>query len=906
MIKLLKLAVAVLFFLLHVAGAHPAPAAQQASPPKATGAIAGRVTDEGGNPIYGADAEAYPCAADDTLAGSAVTDRLGEYQIKGLAGGCYRVRFSGNDLESSWHGGKQLKDDCSEVTVGGDKVQGIDGKLSEAGAVVTGRVTSTEGAPLSGAWVTVIQNSGTEQGPSVSDGRSDEKGVFSVRILPGKCIVLFSRKGYVTTLHGKSATEPAVVDTAKGKTAAGINGVLAKGGRITGTLTDGSRALPGIYAVAYASDMKVLPVYARSDSTGRFVLDGLASGKYRIAFGDREQKFLLQWHDGKTDPEEATIITVTAPGTVSGIKGVLRQSGGIAGMVTDESGKAVPEVLVIAEGVDRTARGGSAITDQTGSYAIRGLDSAPYHLSFRATSSQHLPVYYRDAAKKESAQVVEVAAPDMVLGVNQVLRQGVLLTGKVTNSAGEPVQAAVMAYRAGEKEGDDGAGYGSSQPDGTFSMAVADGSYLVEVRAPGYLPQWSGKAATRDEALPVAVSRGEGSQPLEVVLERGASISGTVKDRTGAGIPRVRVSARDGATGERGESAVTEEGGKFTISGLKSGSYRLKADGTEQGYMEWKLPQPVQVTAPGGADNVSIVLAPGGAVSGRVTDPAGAPLTSVSVAAYDPATWDEMGSAYTGLSGEYKIGGLPEGSYAIRFEKSDSKYPVQWHKGKYRREDSARVEVIGTATASGIDAVLQPGVSLTGTVTDSGGAPLANAKIEVYGANEDEPFSDTRTDYRGSFTIASLAPGSYRLLFSHSDHVSRWYGGNDRRNATRLAVKEGGVPPLSVALAPAKGKFSGKLMNPEGKKIGQAWLTAIDALSGAAVADERICECSGEFHTPVPGGMYRLRVERHGQVTWYGGNTQEEAQQLPAAGEISGLELVIDDKGVRGKQSQRN
>ncbi|QXE87671.1 carboxypeptidase regulatory-like domain-containing protein [Geomonas nitrogeniifigens] len=901
MIKLLKLAVALLFFVFHLAAVHPAVAAEKPAAPKANGAIAGRITDEAGTPIAGAAAEAFPCSADDTLAGSAVTDQNGEYLIKGVVDGCYRVRFSGNDLESSWHGGKQLKDDCAEVTVSGDQQQGIDGKLSEAGAVLTGSVTSTEGTPLAGAWVTVIQNSGTESGPSVSDGRSDDKGAFSVRIFPGKCIVVFARKGYVTKLHGKSATEPTVVEAAKGKTVSGINGSLAKGGRIAGSVTDGSKPLPGIYAVAYSTDTNVLPVFARSDSSGKFVLDGLGSGKYRIAFGDREQKFLLQWHDGKTNPDEATVITVTAPATVSGIKGVLRQSGGIAGMVTDESGKAIPEVIVIAEPLERNSRGGSAVTDQTGSYAIHGLDSAHYHLSFRATSTHHLPLYYRDAAKKEEAQVVEVTAPQTVLGVNQFLRQGVLLTGKVSDSSGEPVQAAVMVYPAQAKE-ESGAEYGTTQPDGTFSMAVADGAYLVEVRAPGYLPQWSGKAATRGEAAPVTVSGKEGSQPLEVVLERGASISGTVKDRTGAGIARVRVSARDAATGDRGESAVTEEGGKFTIQGLKSGAYRLKADGSEQGYMEAKLPQPVQVTAPGGAENINIVLAPGGGFSGKVTDPAGAPLASVSVAAYDPATWDEVGSAYTGISGDYKIGGLPEGSYAIRFEKSDSKYPVQWHKGKYRREDSARVEVSGTATLGGLDAVLQPGVSLTGVVTDTGGVPLANAKIEVYGGSEDEPFSDTRTDFQGSFTIPSLAPGSYRILFSHSDHVSRWYGGSDRRNAARLAVKEGALPPLSVALAPARGKFSGKLMNPEGKKIGQAWLTAIDALSGAAVADERICECSGEFHTPVPGGMYRLRVERHGQVVWYGGNSQEEAQQLPAVGEISGMELVIDDRGVRGKQ----
>lgn len=903
----LKLVVALLFSLACLASVTPAAhAAEQLPSGKVVGAIAGRATDESGNPLAGAVAEAFACS-DDTPAGSAVTDATGEFLIKAVADGCYRVRFSAEEMESSWFGGKEIKDDAADVTVAGDKVQGIEGKLSEAGAVISGTVTSAEGAPLAGAWVTVLRPGGDgEAEASMSDARTDEKGSFSVRIYPGKCMVVFAKKGYVTRLHGKSPLEPTVVEAAKGKTVTGVNGVLSKGGRITGSVTDArGKALQGVYVVAYPTENTLLPAYARSDAGGKFALDGLATGKYRIAFGDRERKYLVQWHDGKTDPQEAAIIAVTAPATVSGIKGVMRQSGGISGMVTDQNGKAIPQVIVMAEPLDRKARGGNALTDETGSFNIVGLETASYHLSFRATSSHHLPLYYRDAARKEGAQIVEVAAPQVVFGVNQTLQEGVLLTGKVSDASGEPVeQASVMVYQA--KEADGTPEFALTQEDGSFTAAVGEGQYLVEVRAEGYLTKWYGKGATRAEASPVTVSRKEGVQPLEITLERGGSISGTVRDRTGAGIAKVQVSARDAATGDRSESAASVEGGKFRIQGLKSGSYRVSADGTDLGYLEAKLPQPVMVSAPAATENVNFVLTQGGALSGKVTDPAGAALSMVGVEACDPATWDVVGSAYTDISGDYKIGGLPEGSYAIRFEKSDSKYPVQWHKGKFRREESSRVEVSGTATVSGVDATLQPGVSLTGTVTDTGGAPLADAKIEVYGGSDDEPFAETRTDFRGGFTVAALAPGSYRILFSHKDHVSGWHGGADRRSAARLVIKDAAVAPLSAALAPARGKFSGKLMNPEGKKIGQAWLTAIDALTGVAVTDERICECSGEFHTPVPGGMYRLRVERHGQTTWYGGDKQEEALQMPGAGEISGLEMVIDDKGVQGKKAQTN
>jgi len=70
-------------------------------------------------------------------------------------------------------------------------------------------------------------------------------------------------------------------------------------------------------------------------------------------------------------------------------------------------------------------------------------------------------------------------------------------------------------------------------------------------------------------------------------------------------------------------------------------------------------------------------------------------------------------------------------------------------------------------------------------------------------------------------------------------------------------------------------------------------LTVLDAATGIAIADERICECSGKFDTPVPTGRYQLRVERHGQVNWYGGNTRKNAVVLPVNGAVSGLNMII-------------
>jgi len=901
--KLLILTVTMLAFIFLFAATPPAAqSAEVSDTTKPTGAIAGTVTDESGIPIAGATAQAFACS-DETPSGSADTDKHGEYLMP-VADGCYHVRFTGERYESSWHGTQEVKDSATDVKVRGEKVQGIDSKLSEAGAVISGTIKNTEGKPLTGAWVTAFRNGPGDDEGSISDGRSDEKGAFSVRVSPGSYMVIFARKGYVMQIHGKSLEDPSMVEAAEGKTVRGIDATLSKGGRITGNVTDeAGKALPGIMVGCYSTVKTAFPVVAQTDADGNFVLDGLSTGKYRIAYGDREKKYLVQWHNGKTNPGEADLLAITAPGATSGIKLVVRQAGAITGRVTDEAGNALPQVMVYAEAVDRNGPGAGAMTDSTGAYNLAGLSSGSYKISFRVVGGTRLTRYYRDAANGDAAHPVEVTAPQVTFGIDQILPAGILLTGKVRNSDDEPIPRAMVTVYPAASDRKLEPAFAVTEPDGSFSVPLAEGEYLVQFRAAeGYLTQWSGNRPTRSEATPVTISNKEGAKKLDVVLSRGGSISGTVKNRAGAGIPGVSVSATDAATGDHGESAMTDAAGKYQIQALVSGSFRLAADGSNAGYIEAKLPQPVTVTVPAAIENVDMVLVQGGAVSGKVTDPEGNPMLGVDVSAYDPVTWDEIGSAYTGSDGQYKISGLPENSYHIRFNKSDSKYAVQWYKGKLRREESAQLGVVGTGTITGIDATLFSGVALTGTVTDASGAPLFGAKVEVYGGSEDEPFTDVSTDIKGSFTVSALAPGSYRLRFSHNDHVPRWHGGSDRKSATSLRVKDTGMQPISASLVKAVGRFSGKLMNPEREKIGQAWLTAIDAATGVAVADERICECSGQFNTPVPSGFYQLRVERHGQVTWYGGNTKDEAIALPGSGEISGLEMIIEDKVVRAKQ----
>jgi hypothetical protein len=49
--------------------------------------------------------------------------------------------------------------------------------------VISGLVKTENGQPLSGAWVTAFRSD--ENGYSISDAQSDEKGVFFIDVYPG-------------------------------------------------------------------------------------------------------------------------------------------------------------------------------------------------------------------------------------------------------------------------------------------------------------------------------------------------------------------------------------------------------------------------------------------------------------------------------------------------------------------------------------------------------------------------------------------------------------------------------------------------------------------------------------------------------------------------------------------------
>lgn len=854
------------------------------------GAISGSVIErESGQGASDALVEIFSCG-DETPSGNTATDPSGAYRIESVERGCYLLRVSRNGYESSWYGSPPFKESAIGITVGNDPVTGIDVPISLAGALIHGRVKDENGQPLAGVWATAVSLKGPGEN-SISDGRTDDQGRYTIQVAPGKIVMVFVRPGYVAQIYGGFRPAPKPIDLAGGNTLTGIDMTLVRGGKISGRVTDEQgHALAGIRVTVQG---ELLPVFSVTGKDGRFLLDGVPSGDHRIVFSDPDQELLSQWFDGQDNIEKATPVKVLAPGTVTGIKAVLRKAGGISGWVTDHEGNGIPGVMVLAKSTDQEALGSMAETGPTGEYTITGLATGRYTVNFEPYGKPYLARHFPDRENPEDALPIEVKAPNLTYGINQVLPSGAALSGTVRNTGGEPISDCFIWVYPATGEESRMAGSGFCDPEGSYTITLPPGEYLAEFVGRGaYLGRWSGGHAERSDAEPVVVTS-DGAVRLDAVLPLGGSASGTVRNRLGKGVAGIKVRATDLATGKRSRSGESREDGSYTIQGLETGQYTLVATGSKVGYVRGKYPQPVSVRAPNTTEAIDFVMTLGGSLQGVVRDGNGVPLPGVKVEVHDPEIWSEIASTRTDDTGSYLLGGIPAGSYCIRF--AEDEYMVQWYGDKFRREEAEKISIVGSDTLSGLDAVLTKGVPLTGLVNSSTGILLDHAKVEIYGEIEDEPFDTVYTGVDGRFTVPSLAPGSYRGRFGHDDHIPQWFGGRVRRQADKVTIGDTTPPDLAVTLTMGEALVAGKMLNTDGEDVGQAWMTAIDAATGQEVADERICECNGKFHIPLPSGRYKLRVERYGKVYWYGAGENSSVRVLAVDDEVSGLKVIIGD-----------
>lgn len=412
-------------------------------------------------------------------------------------------------------------------------------------------------------------------------------------------------------------------------------------------------------------------------------------------------------------------------------------------------------------------------------------------------------------------------------------------------------------------------------------------------------------------ALALALGGVTAAAAVEPAITTG-SISGTVvRDDVGTPVAGVTVSA-DGPTWA---SVTTDSTGAYTLPDLAAGSYVVSffPEGTDlkreywQNAADYAQATPVVVGDGEAVSAIDASLDQGGAIQGTVTrGDDGSAIAGADVQALD-ANNEIVAATTAGASGEYTLGGLPTGSYRLRFASSDAELLAEYWKDTYYWSLATPIAVTELQTIADVDASLAATGYVSGTVTRSAGDEPLSAAVAFYAADSgvDVFFVDTNSD--GTFRIPVVA-GTYRVLFHSNERgimEEYWKDAFLWENATLLTVAPGEeVIGIDAALGkPAEVTGVVALDSDVAGDISvEAWR------DGSMVNRTPVDPSTGAYSLTVPHGTYILKAS----ATFADGTTTAKPQffdgvataaeatpvSVPEGGVVSGIDFALTvDKG---------
>lgn len=680
--------------------------------------ISGKVSAPGGSGLANVSINIYPANCQNCSSVTYVTtDQNGDYLVKGLAAGNYKILFlPPAPYSSSYFNGKtSATADIISLGVQENRT-GVNSTLV-SGGTIRGKVTiAGTNTPIQGVRVWANLMSG---GMGGFGAETNIYGEYELAGLPtGSYRIQFSSpegQNFVGNYYNsKTYMDATPVTVVAGQTTSNINASLTRGASISGKVTAAGTTTPlsGI-SVSACPEMGGVCGNSTTNENGEYTLTGIGAGKYRINFRPQNGVNRVGGYFGGNTYQSATPVTVANSEQKQNINFSMMAGGIITGRVT-QNGTDTPlaGVSVSVSGIDGSEAGyGFATTDTQGRYTVSGLNASAYRVYFSyptqggnppGVQSNYASTYF-GSNFRESATAVNVALGTETTNINATLMSSASISGRITDSSGNPLSGIAITVMTTQWNNE---GYATTNADGEYVVGgLNPGQYRVFINAESnvssnFNPTWLGgttpanartitlvggeSLANQNAVLMAATAQQTIPAPVISLVSQNAT-SGTItwtKPNTTAQIISYVVTSSNGRMGGGGDvganeprsqtSSIFSSGGAFTFS-----VQAITTSGKSLIGRFTYVPSNAVV-----APNISVVSQTDQSITVRVVPPTipGKQLTETELY-LDNGLLSQGAIAQSNGSGTYIFNNLKPGtSYKIQAQVYDQESPTTYSK----------------------------------------------------------------------------------------------------------------------------------------------------------------------------------------------------------------------------------
>ena len=529
----------------------------------------------------------------------------------------------------------------------GEEVSGIDFAL-DRNALLSGRITDAQtGQPLELVDIWARETADVFNWPGLTSSGAD--GSFEMSLPPGTYYLYAEVGGYQSEvfddvkcdLRFNSADCPAEemqeLTVGLNESITGLDFSLTPLGSISGRVTDADtgQGIPSSFVEFEPVDNANSRGIALTDDDGFYQSPALQPGSYYVhtAHIDFYVDELYDdipcaetAHTTDCDLPSGDEVVVLLNQETTNIDFALEIGGSIVGTVTDsQDGSPIPGADVTVYNLDGFPAA-FALTDTSGRFEAKGLGTGQYQV--KVSTGRHVSEVYDDipctsmeGCPVEQGDLVSVQRSQTTAGIDFSLDRLGTMAGRAVDETGQPIQGLYVEVFLDPYFGNSVSQDFTDEQGNFFINRLQPGSYVLlagghsgrhipelyeDLPCPRYSCDFA--AGTRLEIEPNTALEG-----IDVQLQEGGSISGTVKDSI-SGLPYVDSYVEVyNSQGLAVADGYTDSEGAFLIEGLGAGQHYAIASvpygGARQIYGGDDCFDVVDICDPTTGSSISVLLA---------------------------------------------------------------------------------------------------------------------------------------------------------------------------------------------------------------------------------------------------------------------------------------------------------